>query len=236
MLYHKQIFISICLIFTFVFVHAQGGYVFYKKQLSYELDQDIEENMKHALNQLDKQEYQLTFSKNRGSYMKIESLSINNNPMVDAIVNSFSDFNGKIFFDNSKKTVVHQKEFSGNIFLIYKKTKHWKLINETMTIDGYLCYKATTQRVIQNADGVHNLMVTAWYAPEIPLPYGPDGYGGLPGLILQLENNSILTVIKKIKFSNNNPVEINFPNMGERITEDDFDAMAKKMWEKRKDN
>ena len=43
------------------------------------------------------------------------------------------------------------------------------------TILGYPCHKATTR--FRGRDYV------AWYTEEIPFPYGPFKFGGLPGLI-----------------------------------------------------
>jgi len=40
---------------------------------------------------------------------------------------------------------------------------------------GYLCHKATTR--FRGRDYI------AWYTEEIPFPYGPFKFGGLPGLI-----------------------------------------------------
>ena len=40
--------------------------------------------------------------------------------------------------------------------------------------------------------------IEAWYTPEIPMPYGPIGYGGLPGLILQLERSHVIFIAKEI--------------------------------------
>jgi GLPGLI family protein len=30
--------------------------------------------------------------------------------------------------------------------------------------------------------------ITAWYTPEIPVSQGPEGYWGLPGLILEVND------------------------------------------------
>lgn len=51
---------------------------------------------------------------------------------------------------------------------------------ETDTILDYECRKATTEFAGRN--------YTAWFTPEIPLPFGPYKFGGLPGLILKIED------------------------------------------------
>lgn len=57
----------------------------------------------------------------------------------------------------------------------------WNFSDETTdSIMGYDCRKATVEFA-----GRH---YTAWFTPEIPLPFGPYKFGGLPGLILKLED------------------------------------------------
>ncbi|MDY6026596.1 GLPGLI family protein [Bergeyella zoohelcum] len=58
--------------------------------------------------------------------------------------------------------------------------KDWKLLEETQTINTLQCKKATLHH-----KGRH---WTAWYAPDIPLPYGPYTFTGLPGLIVKMES------------------------------------------------
>jgi GLPGLI family protein len=46
-----------------------------------------------------------------------------------------------------------------------------------------------------------DILVTAWYAPDIPVRFGPIGYGGLPGLILELQNESATFYVTKINLN-----------------------------------
>lgn len=58
------------------------------------------------------------------------------------------------------------------------KINNWKLINETKTINSLICKKAELN--FKGRDW------TAWYSIEIPFPYGPNKFGGLPGLIVKI--------------------------------------------------
>lgn len=49
---------------------------------------------------------------------------------------------------------------------------NWKITTETKKINNFLCYKA--------------IPIEARFCPEIPLPYGPENYAGLPGSIFEV--------------------------------------------------
>ncbi|MDY3537351.1 GLPGLI family protein [Riemerella anatipestifer] len=76
----------------------------------------------------------------------------------------------------------HYFEGNGSSSYTYKEPviKDWKLINESETINTFSCKKATLH--YKGRDWV------AWYAPEIPLPYGPYKFTGLPGLVVKIES------------------------------------------------
>ncbi len=55
----------------------------------------------------------------------------------------------------------------------------WEIRDSTANILGYECIAARTD--------YHGREWTAWFAPELPLPYGPWKFHGLPGMILKVE-------------------------------------------------
>lgn len=52
----------------------------------------------------------------------------------------------------------------------------WNILQETKSIHGYQCQKATTKYCGRNWE--------VWFTDEVPLNFGPWKLGGLPGLIL----------------------------------------------------
>lgn len=71
----------------------------------------------------------------------------------------------------------------GMSLLTYKEPviKNWKLIDETKVINTINCKKAEVTFKGRNW--------VAWYSPEIPLPYGPYKFSGLPGLIIKITDD-----------------------------------------------
>ncbi len=57
----------------------------------------------------------------------------------------------------------------------------WQMEEGNRTVAGYACQKATCHLYGRN--------YMAWYAPEIPISKGPYKFSGLPGLILQIEDD-----------------------------------------------
>ncbi len=68
--------------------------------------------------------------------------------------------------------------------------QEWKLTNETQTIIDYKCQKATCR--FRGRDFI------AWFAPSIPVKRGPWKFGGLPGLILKVQDKDGLYTFEAI--------------------------------------
>lgn len=59
----------------------------------------------------------------------------------------------------------------------------WKILNEINEVCGYVCMKAETN------DTIKNQKIIAWFTDKLLIPAGPGEYGGLPGLILEIDIN-----------------------------------------------
>ena len=67
------------------------------------------------------------------------------------------------------------------------------------------------------------LQVTVWFTPEIPVSHGPENYYGLPGLILEVQNQGRTLICEKIELNPSaDPVEIVKPKKGKVITQAEF--------------
>ncbi|MCM1141328.1 MAG: GLPGLI family protein [Muribaculum sp.] len=73
----------------------------------------------------------------------------------------------------------------------------WKFVpEENMSILGYECSKAIGEFAGRT--------YTAWFSSELPLPYGPYKFGGLPGLILKIEDIEQQFIWEAIGFERSN--------------------------------
>jgi GLPGLI family protein len=62
--------------------------------------------------------------------------------------------------------------------------QQWTLTQDTATVSGYHCQKATCH--------FHGRDFEAWFTPEVPVKYGPWKFGGLPGLIVKVYDTAHL--------------------------------------------
>lgn len=126
-----------------------------------------------------------------------------------------------VFYQNRKENVVlHEEDVSGESFLIKNKlASDWEITNESKKIGGYLCFKATKKCDYCNSyDSV-------WFTPDIPSPFGPRGYGGLPGLIIQYSRKGYNLRLVSIKFTSKN-IKIKRPKKGKRISVEEYNKMV----------
>lgn len=114
----------------------------------------------------------------------------------------------------------------GQYIINYTNKTEWKLTNESKYIDSHLCFKATAEQVVTYSKATYTHPIIAWYCPSIPFNFGPIGYNGLPGLILELQERFAIYGAKKIDLKTVNII-IEKPNKGKIVTEAEFSAMLK---------
>ena len=85
---------------------------------------------------------------------------------------------------------------------------NWKITKEIDTILGYPVIKAVGKNV------------EVWFTPNIPVPFGPASYGGLPGLILKFKYKRRTIVAEKIRFLKKS-IKIKKPETGTLRTEEE---------------
>lgn len=121
----------------------------------------------------------------------------------------------EISFDEYQKTDVNKK----NLQSVNNIEKDFYLIKEDLTvfnwvidsvevrqIDKYICNKATTSFRGRN--------YVAWFSTEIPFSFGPWKFSGLPGLILEVydETDRFHWIVKCIDISTKKDVNFEIPN------------------------
>jgi GLPGLI family protein len=104
--------------------------------------------------------------------------------------------NGNRYKNYQKKLEMeHRNGSDGTINIIYPyKEYDWDIRHDTTKIIlGHLCYQATAKWKELGAMASDSIqrVATVWFTKDIPAPFGPDTYGGLPGLILETCRNRI---------------------------------------------
>lgn len=130
------------------------------------------------------------------------------------------DPKGNVYYsDFSKKKMIFREIVVYKAFLVEEPIWidfKWKLIQETKRVGKFTCQKASTT--------FRGRTYTAWYAKEIPLPYGPWKFHGLPGLILEVsdEKGEVKFVSTRIEIPSKSKVKIAAPSNGESISIEGF--------------
>jgi GLPGLI family protein len=115
-----------------------------------------------------------------------------------------------IYQSFTKNLRLQSHNYAGRLFLIKEElvNYNWELTGEVATIADLPCRKA----VGKDAKG---RVVEAWFTDQVPFSAGPNGFHGLPGLILKVSLPGITIEAQKITFVTN--LVIKEPTEGERI-------------------
>jgi GLPGLI family protein len=99
---------------------------------------------------------------------------------------------------------------------------------EAVATDG----KEKKTSFLDEIDLPKEITITAWYTPEIPVNQGPEGYWGLPGLILEVNDGKTTILCSKIVLNPKDKADIKAPNNGKQVTQKEYDeTVIKKMEE-----
>ncbi len=138
--------------------------------------------------------------------------------------------NNDIFYKNKLTNEDFKQSNSyGEKLLIEQTPLKWKISQESKKINKFFCYKATAIKEVINSKGVFKNEITAWFSPEIPFPFGPNEFGGLPGLILEIKSEKINYVLQKIILNPKNKITIKKPSKGKKMSAVEYFEMTKRL-------
>ena len=94
--------------------------------------------------------------------------------------------------------------------------------------------KKDSSNVVKVTDDIEmpkQIVVTAWYTPQIPVSNGPGEFWGLPGLILEINSGRTTILCTEIVLNPSEKEEIKAPTKGKKITRKEYTATVKKKME-----
>ena len=183
------------ILFFYIVSYSQikTGVIQYKVSLNKEIPSTINSAQNDLILKMDKEAEKISYTL---IFCQDESYFYANPKLVEISNFSFlaGTYNfGKIKYYQNKikqeyREYVDSKKLGPQI-LNKKVFYEWSLLQETKMIDGYKCYKATSPSISSTGEKSINYKfnITAWYCPKIPIHNGPKEFGGLPGLILELQ-------------------------------------------------
>ena len=80
------------------------------------------------------------------------------------------------------------------------------------------------------------VIVTAWYTPQVPVGHGPGEYSGLPGLILELNVHRTTLLCSKIIMNPKEAEKIEAPTKGKEVSREEYTRIVKEKTEEMREN
>ena len=242
-------FMLSCLISGTMIAQDFSGRATYKthRKSSFELDSTtiasnpgIQEQMEAQMRKMFQKTFTLDFTKSESMYKEEQELDAPKGPSANGgvmVMVMGGDGSSDILYKNIKeKRMANKTDLMGKIFLIKDNlvSYDWELTGETKNIGNYTCYKAVYEKEeediqIDMIDGeVKEEKVTkkrtlvVWYTTDVPISNGPNNYGGLPGLILEVNDGDLTIVCSEIILNPKEVKEIKEPTKGKIVTRKKF--------------
>jgi GLPGLI family protein len=86
------------------------------------------------------------------------------------------------------------------------------------------------------ASAARDIVIEAWYTPEIPVNNGPGDYWGLPGLIVEVNADRTTLQLVKVDLNPKERIQIKEPDKGKVVTKKEFDEIAAAKMEEMRQN
>lgn len=220
-------------LFSISAMAQQSGVILFEKTIHFELKSD---KIPQGLNALMPKEipahFRLYYSADATLYEPDDSLNnlpakssddFGQNVKVSIHINQSDE---RYYLNIHQHRLLHQNELLGRLFLIpdERTDYQWKLTGKQKMILGFPCNEA----VLTN----DTLPFKAWFTSKIPVASGPEGFCGLPGMILELNLGKDLTIqAKEIRSATpEDMAKVSPPVQGKKISLKAFEALkARKM-------
>ncbi|MGB3606901.1 MAG: GLPGLI family protein [Psychroserpens sp.] len=154
-----------------------------------------------------------TLLKPNDSLKEITTIREDNNLVISSQESNFRPIN---YVDrNSGNLFTYERMFKKNNLLIETiPSINWQIKEEFKDIGQFKCQQAVGY--------FRGRTYTVWFANEIPVPYGPWKLQGLPGLILEVNDDKNEIFIKASKIDFKSTLNINLPDTKEATSLQEF--------------
>lgn len=156
--------------------------------------------------------------KNYTSYLKFNNIASSYETIKTGSMGKNHDIYGDVWTWLKRKTYTDlrsqqtiQEDASMGITEFSELTPiEWQITDEQVEINGMLCIQAEGLRPT-SMPGFRPTAYTAWFTPDIPVPFGPHGISGLPGLVVKYKcSNAVVEAVEINDVSDKNYI-IKFP-------------------------
>ena len=221
------------------------GKVVYERTMQMQIQINDNDQISNMMPKSRTDKFEMSFGNNQSIYKHVDEEQqdeFGGNGMQIRMVGPGMDDIIYCNFDNSIRT--EQREVMGKKFLVTDTIRklNWKLTEDTKTIAGYNCRKATAQRigkrmqmninngVMEKKEINDTTNIVAWFTMDIPVSAGPEVAGQLPGLILALDmNDGRMTYVATSVSAKADVAAIKAPTKGKAVTSDEFTVERNKM-------
>ena len=245
-------FVLSCLISGTMFAQDFSGRATYKthRKSSFELDSTTMATNPGIKNQLEAQmrkmfqkTYILDFTKSESMFKQKQELDGPKVPKSNGAIIMIGGMAGgtDVLYKNIKeKRMANKTDLMGKIFLIKDNlvSYDWELTGETKNIGNYTCYKAVFEKEeesieikmidgeVKEEKGIKKRTIIAWYTTDIPISNGPKNYGGLPGLILEVNDGNETIMCSELVLNPSKTIDIKEPTKGKQVSREKFSEIS----------
>ena len=256
----KKLLFSVCSLGFFMTLSAQqkvGTVIFERKINMHRIIQD--EQMRAMMPEFRTSAHMLLFSDSVSVY-KLVPEDEAPDPFAGGggggarVMMRFGADGGDLYKNFAQSKSIQSSELGGKNFLITDSIRQqpWKLSSETKQILGYNCHKATRKTTspmmgarritvtnggaptadtsAKNRPAPKEIEIVAWFADDLISPVGPENYGQLPGVILELniDNGQTVYTAKEVK-KTVDAKELKEPKKGKVVTQQEYMKMMQEL-------
>lgn len=165
--------------------------------------------------------FSLLFNDKKSKFSLIEKLVIDQHEDFVDLAHISTGADSEYFYDYKTKKYVTIVEDNNKVYALKSEQEtEWKLTNQEKNIQGYTCRLAILEKKWKGT--THT--IKAWFTKDIPFQIGPKKMGGLPGVILELEEGNNIFYATAIHLNEKNK-EIKLPKYDQKMEEEEFQRM-----------